>query len=128
MTFQYSVPVRNAALDVKETTIGPSAVLKVFSGAEPLDCTLADPTGLLVTMALPADWMNPASGGVKTKSGTWSGIASGAGIAASWRIYDAALVAPCIQGNTIDMTFDNTTIAIGQLVTVNSFTLTAGNA
>lgn len=128
MTFQYSVAVRNAALDAKETTIGAGAILKVFSGAEPANCAAADPAGLLATITLPSDWMAAASTGSKVKSGTWSATASGTGTAASWRIYDSGLVACHIQGNTTDMTFDNTSIASGQTVTVNTFTLTAGNA
>lgn len=128
MAFQYSVGVRNAKLDQIETTIGTAAVLKVFSGAEPANCAAADPSGLLVTITLPSDWMNAASAGAKAKLGTWSGTASGTGTAASWRIYDSGLVACHIQGNTTDMTFDNTSIATSQTVTVNTFTITAGNA
>jgi hypothetical protein len=72
--------------------------------------------------------MNNAGSGQKTKLGTWSGTASGSGTAASWRIYDSGGTVCGIQGNTTDMTFDNTNIASGQTVTVSTFTLTAGNA
>lgn len=128
MAFQKSVAVRNAELDAIETTIGTSAVLKVFSGAEPGNCAAADPSGLLVTITLPSDWMANASSGSKAKSGTWSGTASGSGTAASWRIYASDGTTCGLQGNTTDMTFDNTSIASGQTVTVNTFTITAGNA
>ena len=92
------------------------------------NCAAADPAGLLCTITLPADWMNNAAAGSKTKLGTWSATASGTGTAASWRIYDSGVTTCHIQGNTTDMTFDNTSITNGQTVTVNSFTLTAGNA
>lgn len=128
MTLQYSTTVRNAKLDQIETTIGTSAVLKIFSGAEPANCAAADPTGLLVTINLPSDWMANAASGSKALLGTWSGTASGTGIAASWRIYDSGVTTCHIQGSTSDMTFDNTNIATNQTVTVTSFTLTAGNA
>jgi len=128
MAFQYSVAVRNGALDARETIIGVSAVLKIFSGAEPVNCAAADPAGLLCTITLPSDWMAAASGGTKAKTGTWSGTASAAGTAASWRIYALDGTTCGMQGNTTDMTFDNTNITIGQTVTVNTFTLTAGNA
>jgi hypothetical protein len=128
MAFQYSVAVRNAKLDQIETTIGATAVLKIFSGAEPANCAAADPSGPLCTITLPADWMAAAGSGSKAKLGTWSNTASGAGVAASWRIYESTATTCHIQGNTTDMTFDNTNIAVGQVVTVNSFTLTAGNA
>src|SRR6266566_6728061 len=128
MTYQYSVAVRNAKLDQVETTIGASAVLKLFSGAEPVNCAAADPSGLLATLTLPSDWMNAAAAGAKTKLGTWSVAASGAGVIASWRIYDSGSAACHMQGNVSDMTFDNTNLASGQVVTVNTFTITAGNA
>jgi hypothetical protein len=128
MAYQYSVAVRNAKLDQIEATIGASAVLKVFSGAEPANCAAADPAGLLCTISLPADWMAAAASGSKAKLGTWSAAASGAGTAASWRIYDSTATTCHIQGNTTDMTFDNTNIASGQTVTVTGFTITAGNA
>jgi len=128
MTFQYSVAVRNAALDVKETTIGTSPILKLFSGAEPANCAAADPTGLLATITLPSDWMSAAAAGVKAKLGVWSNTASGTGTIASWRIYDSGLVACHIQGNTTDMTFDSTNVTTGQIITVSTYQWTAGNA
>ncbi|SRR6266446_8024489 len=128
MAFQKSVAVRNAELDQIETTIGVSAVLKLFSGAEPANCAAADPTGLLATINLPSDWMSNAAAGVKAKLGTWSGAASAGGTIASWRIYASDGTTTGLQGNTTDMTFDNTNVASGQIVTVNTYQITAGNA
>ena len=128
MAFQYSVTVRNDKLDRIETTIGTAAVLKIFSGAEPANCAAADPAGLLATLVLPSDWMSAAASGSKAKLGTWSVVAIGAGTAASWRLYESTATTCHIQGNVTDMTFDNTSIAIGQTITVNTFTLTAGNS
>ena len=128
MAFQKSVAVRNAELDQIETTIGVSAVLKLFSGAEPANCAAADPSGLLCTINLPSDWMSNAAAGVKAKLGTWSAAASAGGTIASWRIYATDGTTVGMQGNTTDMTFDNTNVANGQVVTVNTFSITAGNA
>ena len=125
---QYGVAVRNAKLDAVETAIGVSAKLLIFSGAKPANCAASDPSGLLATITLPSDWLNDASGGTKTLKGSWSNTASGAGVAASWRIYDNGVTVCHIQGDTTDMTFNNTNIASGQTVTVTAFTLTAGNA
>ena len=105
-----------------------SAVLKIFSGAEPANCAAADPTGALVSMTLPSDWMSAASAGAKAKTGTWSATASGTGTAASWRIYASDGTTCGIQGNMTDMVLDNNSIASGQVVTVNAFSITAGNA
>src|SRR5712691_10762344 len=87
--YQYSVGVRNAKLDAVETTIGTGPLLKIFSGAEPANCAAADPAGLLVTITLPSDWMTNAAAGVKDKTGAWSAAATGAGNAASFRVYDS---------------------------------------
>lgn len=127
MTLQYSTTIRNNKLDQVESTTGTAAVLKIFSGAQPANCAAADPSGLLCTITLPSDWMNAASGGTKTLLGTWSASASGSGTAASWRIYESTATTCHLQGNTTDMTFNNTNIASGQTVSVTSFTLTAGN-
>ncbi len=127
MAYQYSVAVRNAKLDAVETQIGATAVMKIFSGAEPANCAAADPAGLLVTITLPSDWMSAAAAGVKDKLGTWSAAASAAGTAASWRVYASGGTVCGIQGNMTDMTLDNTSIASGQTVTVNTFQITAGN-
>jgi len=78
-------------------------------------------------MTLPSDWMNAASAGAKTKLGVWSVTASGTGTAASWRLYASDGTTCGIQGNITDMTLDNNSIASGQVVTVNTFTITSGN-
>ena len=128
MVYQYSAAVRDAKLNAVETVIGATAVLKIFSGAEPANCAAADPSGLLVTITLPSDWMNAASAGAKTKLGTWSGTASGTGTAASWRLYAADGTTCGIQGNMTDMVLDNNSIATSQVVSVNTFQITAGNS
>jgi len=129
VAYQYGVAVRNAKLDAVETTIGASAVLKLFSGALPANCAAADPAGLLCTITLPADYLANAGAGTKALSGVWSGTASAGGTIASWRIYDSGVTTCHIQGDTTAMTFTpSTVVSNGQTVTVNTFTITAGNA
>ena len=133
MAHQYSVTVNNARLDTIESTIGVSAVLKIFSGAEPANCAASDPAGLLCTITLPSDWMAAASSASKAKSGTWSASASGTGTAASYPIYESTATTCHIQGSVTatggggDLTLDNTSIASGQTVTVSTYTITAAN-
>jgi hypothetical protein len=134
MTIQLSVTVRDNRLDQIESTIGVSAKLKIFSGAVPANCAAADPSGLLATITLPSDWMNNAAAGNKTLLGTWSGTGSGAGVAASFRIYDNGLAACHLQGVVTatggggDLTLDNTNIAVSQVINITTFTLTDSNA
>lgn len=134
MTLAYSVAVRNARLDVVETTIGVSAILKIRTGAPPVTCATADSGTVLATANLPSDWMAAASSGSKSKSGTWQDLSADAtGVAGHFRIYASDGVTCHMQGTcTItggggDMILDNTNFAVGQVFTVVNFTLTAGN-
>lgn len=135
MAIQLSVDVRNARLDAVESNIGVSAILKIRTGAQPADCATADSGTVLATLNLPSDWMSAAAAGAKAKAGTWEDTAAdAAGTAAHFRIYDSGGATCDIQGSVTatggggDLTLDNTSIAIGQVVTVTGFTLTDGNA
>lgn len=129
MTIQYSDSVRNAKLDAVESTIGTAPSLIIYSGAQPANCAAADPSGVLATIALPSDWMNAAATGAKTKLGTWTASASGTGTAASFRIKQGAT---CHMQGSVglgsgDLSLDNTSIASGQTVTINTFTINDNN-
>lgn len=132
MAFQLGTTLRNNRISQVQTTIGGSASLKIFSGAEPANPAAADPTGLLCTMTLPATFLT-STGGVASMAGSWIGTASATGTAACFRVYDGSAVCH-IQGNITatgaggDMTLDSTALTSGQSVTVTSFTLTDGNA
>ena len=131
MALQYSVAVNNARLDAVETTTGATAKLRIYTGAAPANCAAAATGTLLVDMTLPADWMAAASSGSKAKAGTWSGTGVAAGTAGYFRIVDNAGTTAHVQGTcgigSGDMSLDNTNIAIGQTVNVNTFTLNAAN-
>lgn len=135
MAIQLSTTVRNARLDVIESTIGTSAIMRIRTGAAPASCATADSGTVLATLNLPSDYMAAASGGSKALAGTWQDTSADAtGTAAHFRIYDSAGTTCHLQGTlTItggggDMTVDNTSFATGQGFTVTSFTLTDGNA
>jgi hypothetical protein len=135
---QYSVPVRNAKLDAVETTIGTLPIIEFRTGAPPADCATAASGTLLAQAALPSDWLAAAAAGSKAKAGTWQ-FSILAGISGQtigyFRIYDSGSPSAChIQGTVTatgsggDMTVDNTNVSAAQVVTVNTFTLNAGNA
>lgn len=135
MAIQLSTTVRNARLDQIESTIGTTAVLKIFTGSAPANCGTADSGTVLATVTLPSDWMNAASGGSKTKLGTWEDTSADAtGTAAHFRLYESTGTTCHLQGTVTatsgggDMEVDNTSFAAGQQFTVSSFTLTDGNA
>ena len=138
MAIQYSTTLRNNQLDQIESTTGASARLHLYSGSVPANCAAAATGSLLVNMALPSDWMAAAASGSKAKLGTWSGTglaAAGTGtVAGYFRIVDSAGTTTHMQGTVTisggggDMTLDNPNIAQNQVVTVNTFSVTAGNA
>ena len=135
MAIQYSTAVRNAELDALETAIGTAAVLKIRTGAPPASVATADSGTVLATMTLPSDWLAAASSGSKAKSGTWQDTSADAtGTAAHFRIYASDGTTAHIQGTVTatggggDLTLDNTSIASGQSITINTFSITAANA
>ncbi len=82
-----------------------------------------------------SDWLAAAASGSKAKAGTWTltgQAGAGAGTAGTFfRIYRSNGTTSAIQGTfgvgTFDMQPDNNSIAVGQTVTVSTFTLTRGN-
>lgn len=138
MTIQYSTALRNAQLDQIETVAGASARLHLYSGALPANCAAAANGSLLVNMALPADYMDAAAAGAKAKAGTWSGAglaAAGSGTNIGYfRIMDSTGTTCHMQGTVTitggggDMTIDNVNVAQNQVVTVGTFSVSAGNA
>ena len=135
MALQYSVAVRNAGLDARETAIGTAPVLRLRSGAPPANCAAARTGTVLATLNLPSDWMAAASAGVKAMSGTWQDLSADAGgTIGHFEIMDNGVATCHMQGTVTatggggDMMVDNVVVAVGQQVNVTSFSLTAGNA
>jgi hypothetical protein len=131
MPLQYSVAVRNAKLDVVESTIGASPTLEIRTGAPPASCASADTGTVLATITLPSDWMAAASSGSKALSGSWvDSSADATGTAGHFRVKASSTCH--IQGTVgtsgADMIVDSTSFTSGQQFTVTAFTLTAGNA
>jgi hypothetical protein len=136
MALQFSTTLRNAQLDAIETVVGVTPILTIRVGSPPADCQAANAAGqTLATLTLPSDWMAAASGGTKAKSGVWQDTsADNTGIAGHWRIHDSAATICHLQGTVTatggggDMTVDNVSFAAGQSFTVNTFSISAGNA
>lgn len=130
---QFSTTVRNARLDVVESTIGTAPSLEIRSGSAPANCAAADSGTVLATITLPSDWMAAASSGSKAIAGTWQDASADAtGTAGHFRI--KASTTCHIQGTVTgtggggDMELNNTSIAVGQQVNITGFSLAEGNA
>lgn len=133
MAVQLSVAVRNARLDAIETTIGASPTLEIRTGAQPANCAAADSGTLLASMTLPSNWMNDASGGTKTLSGTWEDLsADNTGTAGHFRIKQGATCG--MQGSVTatagggDLELSSVSLTATQSVTITAFPLTDANA
>jgi hypothetical protein len=136
MAVQFSAAVRHAMLQAFETTVGPSPLLQLFSGAPPASCAAVDTGTKLAEGALPADFQAAPSGGSALKNGTWNvtGLAAaGAGTAVGhYRIrstggtvHEQGTVTVTGGGGDLQMTVAS--VANGQTVTVSNHTLTAPN-
>ncbi len=135
MAIQLSTAVRNARLDAIETTVGTSAIIRIRTGAAPANCGTADSGTILAELTLPSDWMANASGGTKALAGSWQDLsANNTGTAAHFRLYDSAGTTCHMQGTVTatggggDMEVSSTSFTAGQSFTINTFTLTDGNA
>ena len=138
MTISYSDTVKDAKNDAVEVTIGTSPKLRIYSGSVPANASASlGAAVLLAEGSLPSDWMSNSSGGVKSKTGTWTltgQSGAGAGTAGTfYRVYDSAGTTSHEQGTFTasggggDMTIDNNSIANAQSITVATYTKTAGN-
>lgn len=135
MAVQLSTTVRNARLDVIETTIGTAPVLRIRTGAQPANCAASRSGTVLATLTLPSDWMAAASGGSKALSGTWQDLtADASGTAAHFEIMDSTVTTCHMQGTVTvtggggDMTLTNVGVNVNDPITISSFTLTDANS
>jgi hypothetical protein len=134
MAIQYSVGVRDARNNAIESTVGASAKLQIWTGSAPANCATAASGTKLVEMTLPSDWMAASSSGAVAKSGTWTGTGITNGTAGYFRIVDNAGTTCHVQGTVTatggggDLTLDNVSIAVSQVVTLSTFSITASGA
>ena len=130
MARQYSTAVRNAQGDAWESAIGPSAILRIWTGAIPPSAAAPD-TGntKLGEFQLASDWSAAASGGVKALNNLpLVGPSIGSGIASYYRFMDSTGTTCHEQGTVAmaggDMTIDNTSVVAPQPLQVTAYSKT----
>lgn len=139
MAIQFNVATRNARLDAIESTNGTSCCLEIRTGSPPATCATAGTGTILATVNLPSDWMGAASNGVKAIAGSWVDLSvDNTGTAGHFRIYNSQATkdnTTCFIQGTVsaisgggDMEVSSTSFTQGQSFTVNTFSLTDGNA
>lgn len=131
MPITLNTNLKNDLLDGIDSVFN-AGTLEIRTGAAPGAGSAASGT-VLVTITLPADAFAAASGGTKAKSGTWQDLSADAsGTAGHFRLLNAGGTrvlegTVTLTGGGGDMTLDNTNIAVGQQVTVTTFTLSSSN-
>ena len=134
MAVQYSVTHRTNVGTQLATDIGVNAVIKIFTGAPPANCSTADTGTLLVTFAGNATQYGTSVAGVLTTSAIANATASGSGTAGYYRIYpSAATTTNAVEQGTVatsaaDMIVTSATITSGQTCAFTSKTITVYGA
>jgi hypothetical protein len=130
MTLDFNTLHATSSLDaIYDTNFPAGSILEIRTGA-PAGADNAAGGTLLASITLPATpWAAAGGTGSKAKNGTWSTTGSAAGTAASYRLKNSA--GTKLEEGTVtatggggDMTLDNTSIAVGQAVAVNTYTRT----
>ncbi|MES2903282.1 MAG: hypothetical protein V4696_03775 [Pseudomonadota bacterium] len=134
MTVQIADSIANAMLDSWESAIGTTPKLRIRTGAPPANVAAASTGTILVEIDLPSDWMAAAAARSKAAQGSWvDAAANNPGTAGHYEIVKADGTTRQEQGTVTatggggDMTIDNVVIAVGQQVTVTSFTRSMPN-
>jgi hypothetical protein len=140
LDFVYSDAVNSARLNAIEPAVTGAPILRIYSGAMPaINVAATGGAAMLCAITLPDPWLSAASGtfpNVLVSKTAWAaGTAGNTGAASYFRIQAAAsaetavgqLQGTCGIGATFDMNFDNNNINSGQTVTINTFSIKAGN-
>jgi hypothetical protein len=134
MALKYSTTLRNAQLDAITTAVGTSGILRIYSGSRPANVAAAITGTLLAECVCNASaFAAAASGGVLTASAIADdSSANASGTASHYRLFRSDGTTAVIDGDVstsgADLNLDNTSINSGQVVSITSFTITAGNA
>jgi hypothetical protein len=134
MALKYSTTLRNAQLDAVTTAVGTSGILRIYSGSRPANVAAAISGTLLAECVCNASaFAAAASGGVLTANAIADdSSANASGTASHYRLFRSDGTTAVIDGDVstsgADLNLDNTSINSGQVVSITSFTITAGNA
>lgn len=130
MPITTNTALKNSLLDGIDAVFNNGTCV-LYTGTPPGAGNAATGT-VLATINLGADSFAAASGGTKAKTNTWTATATGAGVAGYFRLINSGAT-QILEGNVTttggggDITLDNTNIAVGQSVTINTFVLNNAN-
>lgn len=129
MALAYTTTLRNAMLDAITTAAGNAALLRIYDGSRP--ATGGAATTLLAELTCGTPFAAGASSGVLTLGSITQDSSANANGTASWFRIVTSGGTFVLDGNVgtsgSDLNLTTTTIALGQPVSVTSFTITEGN-
>lgn len=130
MALKFSTSMRNALVGAIEAVAitGGAPRLMVYSGSAPAIAAAATGTLIVNILINSTDWLGAASNGSVTKANTWSGSSLTANVAPGYfRLTLNDGTTTLIQGDIPEDMSLATPTTIGQTITIDTFTLTAGN-
>lgn len=128
MALNIGVAFKNSILDQLDTTFPAGSTLKVYTGSRPTNTTDAATGTLLYTVTLPATPWAAASGGSKSKNGTWSATSVAAGASGWARLANAAdniRVDFTVGTSGADIIVNTVTVLNAKTQTITAITVTA---
>ena len=133
MAIKYSAAARTAELDTLTTSVGNAGILVIVSGTRPANVAAALTGTTLATITLGSPFAPGASAGVLSPTVPQSDLSADAsGTATHFRIFKSDATTAVIDGDVStsgsDMNLSTTSIVIGGVVQITSFSITAGNA
>ncbi len=138
MPFQFDTALRAGLADFIESDIGPSPIMRTYTGAIPANVAAARTGTLAGQGTLPSDWLTNPGTGLKALLGTWNvtgQAAAGSGVTLGYfTLFKADGTTAKLQGTITvtggggDMTVDNTSLANAQTLNITAFNLTIGGA
>lgn len=130
MALAFSTTLRNSMLDQITSAVGASGFLRIYDGARP--ATGGAATTLLAELTCNATFAPAASSGVLTLNAiTQDSSANATGTATWFRLVTSGSTFVCdgsVSTSGSDLNLNTTSLVSGAVVSVTSFTITAGNA
>ena len=129
MTVQYSTALRNACLDLWETTIGAGGALHIFATAKPANCAAGDNGTALAVITLTGNWASDAASGSKSLTAALATTAAGTGTPLHYRAKTSGGTVVEQGDISADMTVSPSAITfVGQQVQLQTWTKTMPGA
>ena len=126
MALQFSASAGGSLIAAFEGVLGESPLLEGFTGAQPANCAASDSGTKLLSITLPADWLQSVTATTYARLGEWLGTVIATGKLGHFRLKTSGGTTH-IQGTVTreggggDFIFDNPHLTAGHTVTVGTF-------